>query len=58
MTQTVTTGEGRAYVFIAVDHYSGELVGTHASSSASRWEALVYWANSSGRRNTLRRRLR
>jgi len=40
MTQTVTTGEGRAYVFIAVDHCSGELVGTHASSSASRWEAL------------------
>jgi transposase InsO family protein len=40
MTQTVTTAEGRAYVFIAVDHCSGELVGTHASSSASRWEAL------------------
>jgi transposase InsO family protein len=40
MTQTVTTREGRAYVFIAVDHCSGELVGTHASSSASRWEAL------------------
>jgi hypothetical protein len=40
MTQTVTTGEGRAYVFIAVDHCSGEMVGTHASSSASRWEAL------------------
>lgn len=40
MTQTVTTGEGRAFVFIAVDHCSGELVGTHASSSASRWEAL------------------
>jgi putative transposase len=36
----VTTAEGRAYVFIAVDHCSGELVGTHASSSASRWEAL------------------
>ena len=40
MTQTVTTGEGRAYVFVAVDHCSGELVGTHASSSASRWQAL------------------
>jgi transposase InsO family protein len=40
MTQTITTREGRAYVFIAVDHCSGELVGTHASSSASRWEAL------------------
>lgn len=40
MTQTVTTTEGRAYVFIAVDHCSGEFIGTHASSSASRWEAL------------------
>jgi len=40
MTQTVTIGEGRAYVFIAVDHCSGEFIGTHASSSASRWEAL------------------
>ena len=39
MTQTVTTGEGRAFVFIAVDHCSGEFIGTHASSSASRWEA-------------------
>jgi transposase InsO family protein len=40
MSQTVTTREGRAYVFIAVDHCSGEFIGTHASSSASRWEAL------------------
>jgi transposase InsO family protein len=40
MTQTVTTGEGRAYVFIAVDHCSGEFVGIHAAHSASRWEAL------------------
>ena len=40
MTQTVTTWEGRAYVFIAIDHCSGEFIGTHASSSASRWEAL------------------
>lgn len=40
MTQTVTTREGRAYVFIAVDHCSGEFIGTHASPSASRWEAL------------------
>lgn len=40
MTQTVTTGDGRAYVFIAVDHCSGEFVGTHAASSASRWQAL------------------
>jgi hypothetical protein len=28
------------HVFIAVDHCSGELVGTHASYSASRWEAV------------------
>lgn len=40
MTQTVTTQEGRAYVFIAVDHCSGEFIGTHASSSASRRQAL------------------
>jgi putative transposase len=40
MTQTVTTAEGRAYVFIAVDHCSGEFVGTHAAHGASRWEAL------------------
>lgn len=40
MTQTVTTAEGRAYVFIAVDHRSGEFVGLHAASGASRWEAL------------------
>jgi putative transposase len=40
MTQTVTTGEGRAYVFVAVEHSSGEFVGTHAPSGASSWEAL------------------
>jgi transposase InsO family protein len=40
MAQTVTSSEGRAYVFIAVDHCSGEFVGTHAASGASRWEAL------------------
>jgi putative transposase len=40
MTQTMTTAEGRAYVFVAVDHCSGEFVGTHAASSVSRWEAL------------------
>jgi putative transposase len=36
----MTTAEGRAYVFVAVDHCSGEFVGTHAASSVSRWEAL------------------
>ena len=40
MTQTITTAEGRACVFIAVDHCSGEFVGAHAASGASRWEAL------------------
>lgn len=40
MTETVTIAEGRAYVFIAVDHCTGEFVGTHAASGASRWEAL------------------
>ena len=40
MTETITIAEGRAYVFIAVDHCSGEFVGTHAASGASRWEAL------------------
>jgi len=40
MTETVTIAEGRAYVFIAVDHCSGEFVGTHAATGASRWEAL------------------
>ena len=40
MTQTFTAAQGRAYVFIAVDHCSGEFAGIHASSSASRWEAL------------------
>ncbi len=40
MTQTITTQQGRAYVFVVVDHCSGEFIGTHASSSASRWEGL------------------
>jgi putative transposase len=40
MTQTVTTGEGRAYVFVAVDHCNGEIVGIHAAHSATRFEAL------------------
>ncbi|WP_418904211.1 IS3 family transposase, partial [Cereibacter sphaeroides] len=40
MTETITTTEGRAYVFVAVDHCSGEFVGIHAASGANRWEAL------------------
>jgi transposase InsO family protein len=37
---SVTTGEGQAAVFIAVDHCSAECLGIHASRSADRFEAL------------------
>ena len=37
---SVMTGEGRAAVFVAVDHGSVECVGLHASRSADRFEAL------------------
>jgi putative transposase len=40
MTETVTIREGRARVFIAVDHCSGECVGNHAARSGNRFEAL------------------
>jgi putative transposase len=40
MTETVTVAEGRARVFVAVDHCSGECVGNHASASGNRFEAL------------------
>ena len=40
MTQTITIGEGRAHVFVAVEHANSEVVGIHASRSASRFEAL------------------
>jgi transposase InsO family protein len=40
MTETVTLREGRARVFVAVDHCSGECVGSHAARSANRFEAL------------------
>ena len=40
MTETVTLREGRARVFIAVDHCSGECVGSHAARSGNRFEAL------------------
>ena len=40
MTQTFTVGEGRAYVFVAVEHANSEVVGIHASRSANRFEAL------------------
>jgi transposase InsO family protein len=40
MTETVTVREGRARVFVAVDHCSGECVGSHAARSGNRFEAL------------------
>ena len=40
MTQTVTFGEGRAYVFVVVEHANSEIVGIYASRSANRFEAL------------------
>ena len=40
MTETVTLKEGRARVFVAVDHCSGECVGSHAAASGNRFEAL------------------
>jgi len=40
MTRTVTTDEGNAYVFVAVEHANSEVVGIHAARSANRFEAL------------------
>ena len=40
MTQTVTMAEGRAHVFIAVDHCNSECIGIHADRSANRFQAL------------------
>jgi putative transposase len=40
MTQTITVGEGRAYVFVAVEHANSEVVDIHASHSANRFGAL------------------
>jgi hypothetical protein len=39
MTQTITIEEGRAYVFVAVEHANSEVVGIHAARSANRFEA-------------------
>jgi hypothetical protein len=38
--ETVTTSEGKAYVFVAVEHANSEIVGIHAALSANRFEAL------------------
>ena len=40
MTETITLSEGRARIFVAVDHCSGECVGSHAAASGDRFEAL------------------
>jgi len=40
MTQTITTNEGNAYVFVAVEHANSEIVGIHVARSANRFEAL------------------
>jgi putative transposase len=40
MTEAVTLTEGKARVFVAVDHCSGECVGSHAAASGNRFEAL------------------
>ena len=40
MSQAVTLEEGRAYVFVAVEHANSEIVGIHAARSANRFEAL------------------
>src|SRR6266481_5953213 len=40
MSQTVTLEEGRAYIFVAVEHANTEIIGIHAARSANRFEAL------------------
>jgi len=40
MTTTVTVKEGKAAVFVAVDHFNAECVGIHASKRQTRFEAL------------------
>ena len=38
MTQTITIREGRANVFVAVEHSNSEVIGIHASRSANRFD--------------------
>ena len=40
MTTAVTTDEGKASIFVAVDHCTGECVGIHAAVKGDRFEAL------------------
>ena len=40
MSQTVTLEEGRAYVFVAVEHANSAIIGIHAARSANRLEPV------------------
>jgi len=40
LTTTITTEEGTAHVFVAVDHCTCECVGIHAAKSGNRFQAL------------------
>lgn len=40
LTTTITTQQGQAAVFIAIDHATAELIGIHAAARATRYEAL------------------
>src|SRR6267154_294715 len=40
MTQTITVREGRANVFVAVEHANSEVVGIHATRSASAFRRI------------------
>jgi hypothetical protein len=51
MTTTVTTGEGRVCVFVAVDHCTAECIGVHASKSGYGAE-LALLARMEGDRTT------
>ena len=39
-TRTLTLEEGQAWIFAAIDHCNGEIVGIHAASRGNRYEAL------------------
>ena len=40
MTLTITTAEGRASIFAAIDHCTAECLGIHAAKEGTRFEAL------------------
>jgi putative transposase len=40
LTTTMTLEDGQAAVFVAIDHFTAELVGIHAAKRATRYEAL------------------